>query len=78
MQFRLFIRDSSLIQSDNVVANPLETSTSIGYLGFTKSRVKRDGRNPSTGSRGSRKYYNNSYWALGIPPLQGINNLFIY
>lgn len=46
--------------------------------GLAMSRHKRDGRNPSTGARGSRRYGQTITFITGLNPLSTIPGTFIY
>lgn len=56
-------------QVDATQEGAQEGSGSIGFFGMR--RVKRDGRNPSTGARTSRKYGLSIIHSTGIAPLAG-------
>lgn len=60
-----------LAQNDNTSAN-----MSIGYMGM--KRAKRNGRNPVTGARTSRKYGISILFLTGIAPLTNSNNYPLY
>lgn len=76
MIFQTAPRDANLSGIDTSIADPTFTTTSTGTLSF--KRAKRDGRNPSTGARTSRKYWSTFYWLEGILPLTQGNDNFIY
>lgn len=46
--------------------------------GLTMRRTRRDGRNPSTGARGSRRYGQTITFITTLAPLTGTNAEFIY
>lgn len=46
--------------------------------GMTMSRTKRDGRNPSTGARGSRRYGQTITFITGLEPLTAVDGTLIY
>lgn len=58
------------------MADPSEMTSSIGNIGF--KRAKRDGRNPSTGARTSRRYWSFLHYVYAIPPLVGTAGAPIY
>ncbi len=56
--------------------DPTEAKMSIGYTGMKRS--KRDGRNPSVGARGSRRYGLSMVFLTLISPLNSSTNQPIY
>ena len=76
MVFQTALRSANLSGIDKSIADPTFTTTSTGTLSF--KRAKRDGRNPSTGARTSRKFWSTFYWLEGILPLTQGNDEFIY
>ena len=66
--------NSSGIATDQADATYIGASTGNSKL----FRAKRDGRNPSTGARTSRKFWSSYYWNEGILPLTQGNENFIY
>lgn len=76
MIFSQLLRPASTGTVDPAQADPIEMVSSIGNIGF--SRAKRDGRNPSTGARTSRKFWSYIHYAYGIAPLIGTNGEPIY
>lgn len=56
--------------------DPTESSMSIGVWGMR--RTKRDGRNPSTGARTSRRYGLSMFFRTGYPSLVGTDNQPLY
>ncbi len=76
MIFQTASRDANETGVDASMADPTFTTTSTGTLSF--KRAKRDGRNPSTGARTSRKFWSTFYWLEGILPLTQGNGEFIY
>lgn len=76
MIFQTALRSANNIGVDPSMADPTFTTTSTGTLSF--KRAKRDGRNPSTGARTSRRFWSSYYWLEGILPLTQGNENFIY
>lgn len=76
MIFQTAPRSANLIGVDASMADPTFIATSTGIGSF--KRAKRDGRNPSTGARTSRKFWSTFYWLFGIKPLTQGNGEFIY
>lgn len=76
MVFQTALRSANLNGIDKSMADPTFTTTSTGTLSF--KRAKRDGRNPSTGARTSRRFWSTFYWLEGILPLTQGNGNFIY
>lgn len=56
--------------------DPTGTDMSIGFLAM--KREKRDGRNPMTGARTSRRYGLSMIFVTGIEPLTNSDNEPIY
>lgn len=56
--------------------DPTAAEMSIGFLGM--KRPKRNGRNPQTGARTSRRYGISILFSTGIEPLTNSNNEPIY
>lgn len=76
MIFQLALRSANNIGIDPAMADPTFVATSTGFASF--KRAKRDGRNPSTGARTSRRYWSTYYWLDGIYPLTQGDGNFIY
>lgn len=76
MIFQLAPRSANLsgIATDQADATYISASTGNSKL----YRAKRDGRNPSTGARTSRRFWSTYYWVEGILPLTQGNENFIY
>ena len=62
---------------DAVQYDSTSAAISIGGLAM-KKRAKRDGRNPSTGARTSRKYGLSTVFEIEVEPLNDILNTPIY
>lgn len=62
---------------DAVQYDSTSASISVGGLAM-KKRAKRDGRNPSTGARTSRKYGISTVFDIEVEPLNDILNAPIY
>lgn len=62
---------------DAVQYDSTSASISVGGLAMQK-RAKRDGRNPSTGARTSRKYGISTVFDIEVGPLNDILNAPIY
>lgn len=76
MIFQIAFRSANSVGIDESMADPTFVATSTGIASF--KRAKRDGRNPSTGARTSRKFWSTFYWLEGILPLTQGNGEFIY
>lgn len=76
MIFSQLLRPASAGTIDASQADPIEMTSSIGNLGF--KRAKRDGRNPSTGARTTRKFWSYIHYQYGIAPLVGSDGQPIY
>lgn len=76
MIFLQLLRPASIGLIDPSQADPSEMISSIGNIGF--SRAKRDGRNPSTGARTSRRFWSFIHYVYAIPPLVGTTGRPIY
>lgn len=61
---------------DPLQYDPTKSNISIG--GFAMRRDKRDGRNPSTGARTSKKYGLSIGFLTGLNPLSNSDNQPIY
>jgi hypothetical protein len=87
------IKYSNIGKNYNMISSFLNRATSGAVLRTTEydsigmassiglnamQRVKRDGRNPSTGSRGSRKYGNSIIWLSGFAPYTDGSGILIY
>lgn len=66
----------STIEIDREQFDPYGTVQSIGF--FSLKRAKRDGRNPATGARTSRKYGISNLFTTGFAPLTTGTNTPIY
>jgi len=69
-------RASTVAKIDKGAADSLAHQLSIGNLGM--KRAKRDGRNPSTGARTSRRSWNYTFYMYNIFPLTGNGTGGIY
>lgn len=76
MIFQLAFRSANNIGVDPSMADPTFITVSTGIGSY--KRAKRDGRNPSTGARTSRRFWSTYYWLEGILPLTQGNENFIY
>lgn len=76
MIFQSAPRSANLIGVDPAMADPTFIATSTGFMSL--KRAKRDGRNPSTGARTSRKFWSTYFWLEGVLPLTQGNGNFIY
>tara|TARA_R110000868_G_C10906200_1_gene764630 strand:- start:1342 stop:1572 length:231 start_codon:yes stop_codon:yes gene_type:complete len=76
MVFQLIARQNTNTLYFPLEGDPYQYMASIGAYAIT--RAKRDGRNPSTGARTSRKYWNRMRWTYDCQPLTDLNGNPIY
>ena len=77
MQTKINVPLSSIAASVDVLQyDSTESTATTG--GMAMSKAKRDGRNPSTGARGSRRYGQTITFITGLEPITTGENVNLY